>query len=120
MFFEIQNGKNASLAIVDFVKLATPLPGDTDRLVSLLGGAGFVDKQTAIVFTTNEAIGITGDLINNPLVIPWRVGQKMLKDLIIRTWNSFSYTLHVFFIRLNQAFEILFRDTADIACTQLK
>ena len=117
MFFETQNGKNACLAIFGFTESAAPLPSDTNGFISLFGNAGFVNYQTAIVFTANKPIRIIGKLIDNRLVIPWRIGQKVLKDLIVRIWNRFSHTFHVLFIRLDQAFEILFRDAANIACT---
>src|SRR5665811_953185 len=101
MFFGIQNRKNAGLAIFDFAELATPLSRDAYGLVSLFWHAGFVNYQAAVISAANQKIRITGNLTNNPVFVPWRICQEVLKNLIVRIWNRFSHTFHVLFICLD-------------------
>jgi hypothetical protein len=59
-------------------------------------------------------------LINDQLVIPTGICQKVLQHLVVRIRNRLSYTFHILFLGLDESFEILFGDAADIARTQLK
>ena len=70
--------------------------------------------------TTYKRVCIMSNLFNDPLIIPWGIGQKVLQGLIITVWNSFCHTFHVLLGGLDQPSEVLSGDLAHVSCTQLK
>ncbi len=117
MFTAAQSRIDTNLAIVCLSKLPTPLPGNTDRFVSFFRHTGFVQKQTTIVAATKKRVGIMSNLFDHPLIVPGRVGQKMLVNLVVGIWNGFGHSLHIFFGCLNQTLQILAGNGIHISCT---
>ena len=64
--------------------------------------------------STDKIGNIVDNLFDNQLLVPRRMGQKMLQSLIIGVWNGFSHPLHIFLIGLDQALEILLGGRVDI------
>jgi len=62
------------LTVIGFSELSAPLPGNTNRFVTLFRHAGLVQIQTTVSATAKKCVGIMGNLPDNQLVIPRRIG----------------------------------------------
>ena len=102
-----QRRKNADLAIVHLALTPAPLALNTHRIFAFLGKAAFIDEQTAVGGTAQPLIGFPCHLVEDRTMIPWRVGEHVLKELLIRIDDRFFHALHVLSFGLHQPIEIM-------------
>ena len=67
--------------------------------------------------TAEKRIGVMGNLFNGSLIFPGGIGQKVLQSLIIAVRYSFCHPFHILLGGLNQPFEVLLGNLANISCT---
>ena len=69
----------------------------------------FINQQATVAMASKQPVCLHSDLIDHPLMVPWRVRQHMLQLLLICIRNPFLHSLHIFLVRicLHQTFQIV-------------
>jgi len=96
-------------AVVLFTQAPIPLPRHSHRFATLLLESAFVNVQSDTAICSEQRTGLARDSVHYRPVVPGRVGEKVLQNLIVIIRNRFSHPLHVPFFGLHQAAQILLR-----------
>ena len=74
VFYISQGGKYADLTVFDIARLTAILAGDTNRFGSFLRDAELINNEAGVFVSTNQTIGIGGNLCSQVLFVPGRLG----------------------------------------------
>ena len=101
-----QHREHRDLAVVDLAQAAAPLPGNTHRVLPLLGEAALIDDQRAGRLATEQTIGVAADLLHHRLVPPRRVADEVLELLLAAILNHGGHRSEGRIVRLRQAMQV--------------
>jgi len=104
-----QHREHRDLAVVDLAQAAAPLPGNTHRVLPLLGEAALVDDQRAGRLATEQTIGVAADLLHHRLVPPRRVADEVLELLLAALLNHRRHRREGRFLRLRKPLQVALR-----------
>ena len=86
--------KNSNLAVIDLAEATQPLTRNANRFFSLLCKAAFIYQQ-ASTGTTQKSICVLGYMIDNISMIPFGMGQKLLKVARLGFRHHFGHPVHI-------------------------
>ena len=104
-----QHREHRDLAVIDLAQAAAPLPGNTHRVLPLLGEAALVDDQGAGRLATEQTIRVTADLLHHRLVPPGRVADEVLELLLAALLDHRRHRREGCFLRLREPLQVALR-----------
>jgi len=97
-----------------------PLPPNANRLFALLLKCTFIDIKTGADVAADEVMDIPRHLVHHATIVPGRMGQNILQQLLIAVGHCFGHAIDVPFLGLHQAKQVLLRRRSDSMVARAK